>query len=357
MRSLVVALLLLPLTSWGSADISAGDYLQGNYPLNDEPLMMCAWFKRTNTSATQTIMSIGQAGAASGNHAFELNISSGDLIRGRSEGTTGQDVDGPSIGNDTTNWHLACYRTESDTSRYAGLDGTFGTENTTNVAVTSANIDVIRIGLSTQSGDATAPLGALVAHVMVYNLTGMSSGDITAAFTALASGDNPLAVEADNLVAYYPLTDNGDYTDHQGSFDLTNNGSSFSADNPTVDAPPAGDTTPDAFSFTDQTNVSLSSTITSAAVTITGIDASITCSATGGTLDLNSDGTFSSSRTVSNNDTIRARHTSSASNSTATNTVVDCGTGPVSDTFTSTTEAAVGSSIVPIIEHYRRQQQ
>jgi hypothetical protein len=101
---------------------------------------------------------------------------------------------------------------------------------------------------------------------------------------------------------------------------------------------PGADDTPDAFSFTDQSSVALSSTITSAAVTITGIDVSITCTATGGTIDLNADGNFQATQDVDNNDQIRARHTSSGSYSTAVNTVVDC--NGVSDTFTSTTEAA-----------------
>lgn len=108
------------------------------------------------------------------------------------------------------------------------------------------------------------------------------------------------------------------------------------------DSEGSSDTTPDAFSFTDQTDVALSSTITSTAVTITGIDESITCSATGGTIDKNSVGSFSSSQSIANNDTIRARHTSSSSNSTATNTAVDC--NGVSDTFTSTTEAGGGDT-------------
>ena len=109
------------------------------------------------------------------------------------------------------------------------------------------------------------------------------------------------------------------------------------------------DTTPDAFSFTDQTSVSLSSTITSAAVTITGIDATIECTATGGTIDLNADGNFQATQDVDNNDQIRARHTSSGSYSTAVNTVVDC--NGVSDTFTSTTEAeSVSPALSKIIQ-------
>lgn len=97
------------------------------------------------------------------------------------------------------------------------------------------------------------------------------------------------------------------------------------------------DTTPDAFSFTDQSGVALSSTITSAAITVAGIDAAAAITITGGTYDINGSGTFVSTEgTVNNGDTVRARHTSSASYLTATNTVVTI--GGVSDTFTSTTE-------------------
>lgn len=104
----------------------------------------------------------------------------------------------------------------------------------------------------------------------------------------------------------------------------------------------ASDTTPNAFTFTDQTDVSLSSTITSAAITVSGIDAAATITVSGGSYDINSSGSFTTSPgTVNNGDTVRARHTSSGSNSTATNTVVTI--GGVSDTFTSTTEASGGT--------------
>lgn len=102
------------------------------------------------------------------------------------------------------------------------------------------------------------------------------------------------------------------------------------------------DTTPSAFSFTDQTNVTTSSTVTSAAVTISGINTGITCNATGGTIDKNGAGTFASSQSVVNNDTVRARHTASGTASTTVNTTVDC--NGVSDVFSSTTAAGGGGS-------------
>lgn len=98
------------------------------------------------------------------------------------------------------------------------------------------------------------------------------------------------------------------------------------------------DTTPNQFTFTDQSGVALSSTITSAAVTISGITAAAAITVSGGTYDINASGTFVSTEgTVSNGDTVRARHTSSASYLTATDTVVTI--GGVSDTLTSTTRS------------------
>lgn len=95
------------------------------------------------------------------------------------------------------------------------------------------------------------------------------------------------------------------------------------------------DTTPNAFSFTDQSGVATSTVITSAPVTITGINTTVPFTADGGTIDVNGDNDFQTSRDVVNNDQIRAQHTSSASYLTATNTVVTG--GGVSGTFTSTT--------------------
>lgn len=103
------------------------------------------------------------------------------------------------------------------------------------------------------------------------------------------------------------------------------------------------DTVPDQFTFTDQSGVALSSTITSAPITVTGIDAAATITVTGGEYDINGSGTFvSTAGTVNNGDTVRARHTSSASYLTATDTTVTI--GGVSDTFTSTTEGDPASA-------------
>ena len=98
------------------------------------------------------------------------------------------------------------------------------------------------------------------------------------------------------------------------------------------------DTTPDAFSFTDQTNVAVSTLTTSNTVTITGIDTATAISVTGGEMSINSGAFTSSSTTVSVNDTVQLRVTSSASNSTAVAVTLDV--GGVTDEWSVTTVAA-----------------
>ncbi|MFK5984834.1 MAG: hypothetical protein QM479_05365 [Pseudomonadota bacterium] len=63
--------------------------------------------------------------------------------------------------------------------------------------------------------------------------------------------------------------------------------------------------TPDDFSFTDQSNVSLSSAITSNAITVSGINTSISISISNGSYEINNSGNWSSSTaSVNNGDTI-----------------------------------------------------
>jgi hypothetical protein len=139
------------------------------------------------------------------------------------------------------------------------------------------------------------------------------------------------------------LTSSGTGTIPNAKASSGNSGSSWSA---LVDASnnlmiavdgTAADTTPDAFSFVDQTSVPLSTTITSAPITVSGINAGAPISVVGGQYSINGGGFTSSAGTVADGDSVRARHTSSASFSTSVDTTVTI--GGVADTFTSTTVA------------------
>lgn len=102
----------------------------------------------------------------------------------------------------------------------------------------------------------------------------------------------------------------------------------------------AADRTPNDFSFTTQTDVNLSSTITSNFVNIAGIDNGTTISVSNGEMQIGTGSWQGSlfSDTIDNNETLRLRHTSSSSNSTSVTTSVTVGT--LTRTFTSTTVAA-----------------
>ncbi|MDD2923633.1 IPTL-CTERM sorting domain-containing protein [Rhodoferax sp.] len=99
------------------------------------------------------------------------------------------------------------------------------------------------------------------------------------------------------------------------------------------------DTTPVAFSFTDQTGVATSTVITSNAITVSGINAPATITISGGEYKIGTGSWTNASATVSAGDSVTVRHTSSASFSSSVNTVLSI--GGVTDTFTSTTMAAV----------------
>ena len=95
------------------------------------------------------------------------------------------------------------------------------------------------------------------------------------------------------------------------------------------------DTTPTAFTFTDQTSVALSSPIDSNTITVAGINSAAAISISGGTYSKNSGSFTSSSDTVVASDTVVVRVSSSGSYNTAASATLTI--GGVSDTFTVTT--------------------
>lgn len=99
----------------------------------------------------------------------------------------------------------------------------------------------------------------------------------------------------------------------------------------------AADTTPDAFSFTDLFGTATSAAITSAPITVSGINTAAEITVTDGEYSINGGAFTADAGEVSEGDQVRARHTSSASYATSTSCVVTI--GGVSDTFTSLTGA------------------
>lgn len=98
------------------------------------------------------------------------------------------------------------------------------------------------------------------------------------------------------------------------------------------------DTTPDAFAFTDQSDVALSTPVTSNAVVITGIDAPAAISISGGEYSIGCTSAFTATGgSISAQQRVCVRHTSAAAPEVATQTTLTV--GGVGAVFTSTTAA------------------
>ncbi|MEW6764302.1 MAG: S8 family peptidase [Pseudomonadota bacterium] len=99
------------------------------------------------------------------------------------------------------------------------------------------------------------------------------------------------------------------------------------------------DATPDAFGFTTVNNASLSTPLTSNAVTISGINTATPVSVTGGEYSLGCTASFTSSAgQIQNGQTVCVRHTTASEYGTSATTTLNV--GGVSGSFTSTTLSA-----------------
>jgi len=109
----------------------------------------------------------------------------------------------------------------------------------------------------------------------------------------------------------------------------------------------APDTTPNPFSFTQQTGVPLSTAVTSNAISVIGINTATPISISGGLYSINGGGFVATAGSVNNGDTVTLRQISSASYSMTTNAVLTI--GGVSGTFSVTTLAntSVGFLLPP----------
>lgn len=103
--------------------------------------------------------------------------------------------------------------------------------------------------------------------------------------------------------------------------------------------PTPSDSTPDAFSFTDQVGAARSTVVESNAITVAGINTASAISITGGEYQIGAGAWASAPSTVTNGQTVKVRLTTSASYSTIANAALTI--GGVSDTFSATTEAEI----------------
>ena len=177
----------------------------------------------------------------------------------------------------------------------------------------------------------------------ITSIYGYDTGVLTLYFDALVGTTYDLTLALNLLSEAYG--NSGAEGVSLTDFSNTLGPSIFSTDGTVLlwDVPPTNstDTTPDSFTFTDQTNVELNTTGTSNTITVSGINAATPISITGGTYSINGGSYTSVDGTVSNGNTVTVQLLSSGSYTTTTNATLTI--GGVSDTFSVTTQAAPAS--------------
>ena len=96
-------------------------------------------------------------------------------------------------------------------------------------------------------------------------------------------------------------------------------------------------TTPNTFTFANYTGVELGATVTSNAITVSGLTNPAVVTITGGTYSIDNSSFVSAAGSVSNGQEVKIRHTAASTNSTIATTTLTIGT--VSAVFTSKTLA------------------
>jgi hypothetical protein len=198
------------------------------------------------------------------------------------------------------------------------------------------------------TADTTPQPFSFIDQTDVARSTVMTSNTITvsgiSAAAAITVTSGEYSVNGGGYTANAGTVENGDavtvrHTSSDSFSTVTNTELDIGGVTDTFSSTTAGEsTTPDAFSFTDQTDVARSTVITSNTITVSGINSAAAISVTGGEYSINSGGYTVNAGTVENGDTVTVRHTSSDSLSTATNTTLTIDS--VNDIFSSTTLSA-----------------
>lgn len=246
-----------------------------------------------------------------------------------------------------SNGESVCVRHTSSAANATAVSTTL-TVDTVSAAFSSTTVDAIMPDTTPESftfvdrNDVARTVPVISAPVTITGLTAVApvlvtGGDYSIGCTGpfvltpgTVANDQTICVRHTSAAAYSAQT----------STTLTVGGISDVFTSTTVAAVPS-DTTPDAFAFAGRAGVALSTAVTSAAVTITGIDAPAAVTVTGGEYSIGCAAGFTTAAgMITAGQTVCVRHTSSALNGTATSTTLTV--GGVSDSFTSTTVVADG---------------
>ena len=208
-------------------------------PLTAYTISIAAWFKTDDyTTSWQAICGLYDYSSTSYWNVLALNIdASNGTLHAESRGGQEYKAASSSLVEDAA-WHHGVGIFSASNARAVWLDGSEDT-NAQETGESVANLDRIGIGRNEDSSPGQYFDGKL-GEIAIYN-DALTSGEIS----SLAGGAAPSAVNAGNLVAYWPLYD--DENDDKGSYHLTLGGSpSFDTEDHPIEiaAPPSENIVP-----------------------------------------------------------------------------------------------------------------
>lgn len=198
-------------------------------PVSVTPFTISCWFKAASPAHNQIVVAIDKPDVA----GYEIlgvvaasGQSAGDPVRAYNYNGSAYGVAATSSGYSVNTWTHGCGVFTNDTSRDAFIDGGSKGSDTDNVVGTPSELVISRRRRNSAVGPFQAT--SYLAEVAVWSVA-LSDANVA----LLAGGANPLDVDAGNLVAYWPLLD--DALDDVGSNNLTEVGTLFDVDHPTIE--------------------------------------------------------------------------------------------------------------------------
>lgn len=206
-------------------------------PVTDAPFTIAGWFYATPTGSDVFFEITDSGGTNAGRVRIEV-ADDGWLTAGVNS-NSGSASAGDYVS--TSQWvHVAMIVNTSSPYITVVTAGDWAGRGTSTTQYTPVSLSRVQLGMRYYYGTPDNYYDGMLAHWAVWN-SALSQAQIEGLHGGGSSGDNPLAVQAANLVAYWPLAgDASPEPDDKGSYDLTLTGSpTQGASDPTVDAPPS----------------------------------------------------------------------------------------------------------------------
>ncbi len=172
-------------------NFNGGSWISGTAGLTSAPpITVACWFFRD--SSASIMMCAGVQGSSLGKFRCRLNAGTSTQFDCFNDAGTSASPTGPAIANSA--WYHFAGVSSSNTSRYCYINGVPGSQNTTDISVTST-LTTAQIGAAVSAFS----IDGSIAEFGIWNIA-LSTADIL----RLYNGFSPMKIRPESLVCYVP---------------------------------------------------------------------------------------------------------------------------------------------------------